>query len=87
MSAWKNSGADVNAKTSNGFTPLMQAILADHSKCVDTLITAGADVNRAVTMNTCSDDIVKMKEGCIATVSSYLVVDDIITMIFIKAEC
>ena len=73
-----HAGADVNVKTDNGFTPLMQAILAGHKKCVDTLIAAGADVNMGVTLKLCPQDIVKMKETAMTTVSSYLVVGDIL---------
>ena len=72
------SGADVNAKTRNGFTSLMQAILAGHVEVVETLILAGANVNTVVRLKRCSDDIMKMKEGAMTTVSSYLVSCDIV---------
>ena len=39
------AGADVNAKTSLGRTPLMRALIKHHGKCVKMLIEAGADVN------------------------------------------
>jgi ankyrin repeat protein len=38
-------GADVNAKGSGGFTPLMNATLASHSERIKLLISRGADVN------------------------------------------
>lgn len=38
-------GADVNARTHNGFTPLMGAALGCHAQSVRILIDAGADVN------------------------------------------
>ena len=79
-------GANVNAKTSNGFTPLMQAILAGHAQCVDSLILAGAHVKTAVTLKTCNDDIVKVKETAMATVSTYLVGDDVISDVNQKVE-
>ena len=72
------SGADVNAKTRNGFTPLMQTILAGHVEGAETLILAGANVNTVVRLKRCNDDIMKMKEAAMATVSSYLVSCDIV---------
>ena len=72
------SGADVNAKTRNGFTPLMQTILAGHVEGAETLILAGANVYTVVRLKRCNDDIMKMKEAAMATVSSYLVSCDIV---------
>ena len=72
------SGADVNAKTRNGFTPLMQTILAGHVEGAETLILVGANVNTVVRLKRCNDDIMKMKEAAMATVSSYLVSCDIV---------
>ena len=80
------TGAHVNAKTVNGFTPLMQAILSGHTQCTDTLITTGADANTVVTLKTCHEDIVKMKEAAMATVSTYLVGDDVIDDLNWKVE-
>ena len=39
------SGASVNAVTTSGWSPLMIAIVGDHSKCVQLLVQKGADVN------------------------------------------
>ena len=80
------AGAYVNAKTVNGFTSLMQAILTGHVQCANTLITAGADVNTAVTLKPCQEDIVKTMEAGMATVSSYLVGDDVIDELKWKVE-
>ena len=74
-----HAGANVNAKTDNGFTPLMQAILAGHAKCVDTLIAAGADLNTVVSLKKCDDDVMKVKEAAMITVSSYLGSNGVIT--------
>lgn len=38
-------GADVNRADSDGFTPLMRAVLMEHLRCVDALIRDGADPN------------------------------------------
>ena len=40
-------GADVNACTEKGFTPLMLAAQNGHSECVEALLKAGANVNAA----------------------------------------
>ena len=69
----------MNAKTNNGFTPLMQAILTGHTECAETLVAAGANVNNTVTLKPCSDDIMKKKEAAMTTVSLYLAATDIIT--------
>ena len=39
------AGADVNAKTKDGETALMVALLEGHTESVNALIKAGADVN------------------------------------------
>jgi len=39
------TGADVNARDEGGWTPLMCAVYEEHFACVQTLISAGANVN------------------------------------------
>ena len=64
----------------------MQTILAGHVEGAETLILAGANVNTVVRLKRCNDDIMKMKEAAMTTVSSYLVSTDVITKLTQKVE-
>jgi len=43
------SGADINAKDNNGWTPLIEAAQEDHLEIVTLLLEKGADINSKTT--------------------------------------